>query len=149
MTNEIPYERRRNAALPWGYWARASGSEWPPLYDEQGNEWRSVREYFWIDRLGGGSAAIYQFMHAGGNGIAPGSGVAVRCPVTGQATTLHHIEIEAPKMLSLCHDAAGFLQAVLPPIGGHAHLPGSFIAPHPFDTKQVAHHVGSSFLGVR
>lgn len=64
MTKQIPYERRRNAALPWGYWCRSSGSEWPPLYDEQGNEWRSLREYFWIDRLGMANASEHDREHA-------------------------------------------------------------------------------------
>lgn len=52
MTERVPYEKRRNAALPWGYWCRTSGEEWPPLFDEEGNEWLSVREYFWTARLG-------------------------------------------------------------------------------------------------
>ncbi|WP_162925069.1 hypothetical protein [Aurantiacibacter odishensis] len=64
MTERVPYERRRNAALPWGYWCRTSGEEWPPLYDEAGNEWRSVREYFWTARLGMASASEHDREHA-------------------------------------------------------------------------------------
>lgn len=64
MTERIPYERIRNPNLPWGYWCRVSGAEWPPLYDEEGNEWRSVREYFWTARLGMACTSEYDREHA-------------------------------------------------------------------------------------
>ncbi len=64
MTERIPYERRRNPNLPWGYWCRVNDTEWPPLYDEEGNEWRSVREYFWTARLGMASASDHDREHA-------------------------------------------------------------------------------------
>ena len=35
--------------LPWGWWLRVNGSE---LEDEQGRRWRSVREAFWLGRVG-------------------------------------------------------------------------------------------------
>jgi len=43
-----PYEQRRNPNLPWGYWLTAVGEVdgWPPLIDDQGNRWDSVREAF-------------------------------------------------------------------------------------------------------
>lgn len=48
------YGDDRHPDLPWGYWMVSSGSVpgEPPLIDEDGREWRSVREAFWIDRLG-------------------------------------------------------------------------------------------------
>jgi len=50
----IPYEQRRNANLPWGYWLTAGGEVdgWPPLVDDDGQHWNSVREAFWVSRLG-------------------------------------------------------------------------------------------------
>jgi hypothetical protein len=47
------YGDDRHPDLPWGYWMVSSGSVpgEPPLIDEDGREWRSVREAFWIDRL--------------------------------------------------------------------------------------------------
>jgi len=49
----IPYEQRRNPNLPWGYWLTAVGEVdgWPPLLDDQGNRWDSVRQAFWVSRL--------------------------------------------------------------------------------------------------
>ena len=64
MTERIPYERRRNPNLPWGYWCRVNDTEWPPLYDEEGTEWRSLREYFWTARLGMASASEHDREHA-------------------------------------------------------------------------------------
>lgn len=54
MSGAIPYERRRNCALPWGYWLVANGERpgWPPLEDEDGRGWDSVRQAFWQGRLG-------------------------------------------------------------------------------------------------
>lgn len=48
------YGDDRHPDLPWGYWMVSSGSVpgEPPLVDEDGREWGSVREAFWIDRLG-------------------------------------------------------------------------------------------------
>lgn len=48
------YGNGRHSDLPWGYWL-ISTSEipgQPPLTDEDGREWRSVREAFWTSRLG-------------------------------------------------------------------------------------------------
>lgn len=51
---EPPYEARFNPNLPWGYWLVAVGETdgWPPLMDLAGRKWNSVREYFWVSRLG-------------------------------------------------------------------------------------------------
>jgi hypothetical protein len=51
---EIPYTDRFNPNLPWGYWLVAQGEldGLPPLIDPLGQRWRSVREYFWAERLG-------------------------------------------------------------------------------------------------
>ncbi|MEO9904547.1 MAG: hypothetical protein ABJF28_27435, partial [Nisaea sp.] len=48
------YGDDRHPDLPWGYWLVSSGSVpgEPPLVDEDGREWGSVREAFWMDRLG-------------------------------------------------------------------------------------------------
>ena len=47
------YEERRNPALPWGYWLHADGAaSAQPLVDEQGRRFKTVREAFWIGRLG-------------------------------------------------------------------------------------------------
>lgn len=64
--NAMPYEAGRNPALPWGYWLTAVGEVdgWPPLLDEQGRQWNSVREAFWISRLSMGPIARTQDMHA-------------------------------------------------------------------------------------
>lgn len=64
MAEDLPYERRRNPNLPWGYWCRVNDQEWPPLFDEDGREWRSLREYFWIERLGMASASEHDREHA-------------------------------------------------------------------------------------
>lgn len=48
---DIPYEALRNAALPWGYWLQADEDGYPPLRDEQGNPWNSVRDCLWRGRL--------------------------------------------------------------------------------------------------
>ena len=48
------YGDDRHPDLPWGYWL-VSASDVPgrpPLLDEQGREWGSVREAFWKGRLG-------------------------------------------------------------------------------------------------
>jgi hypothetical protein len=51
--DEIPYTDRFNPNLPWGYWLVAQGEldGFPPLTDHTGKTWRSVREYFWTERL--------------------------------------------------------------------------------------------------
>jgi hypothetical protein len=64
MAEDLPYERRRNPNLPWGYWCRVSDQEWPPLFDENGREWTSLREYFWSERLGMASASEHDREHA-------------------------------------------------------------------------------------
>lgn len=48
------YGDDRHPDLPWGYWMVSSGAVPgdPPLIDENGREWRSVREAFWVGRLG-------------------------------------------------------------------------------------------------
>lgn len=47
------YEDIRNPALPWGYWLHADGAGYgAALVDEQGRRWNTVREAFWIGRLG-------------------------------------------------------------------------------------------------
>lgn len=47
------YEDVRNPALPWGYWLHADGSPFgDPLVDEQGRRWSTVRDAFWVGRLG-------------------------------------------------------------------------------------------------
>lgn len=52
--DEVPYETRFNPNLPWGHWMLAPGEidGMPPLTDHTGKRWRSVREYFWVARLG-------------------------------------------------------------------------------------------------
>lgn len=63
---DIPYEQRRNANLPWGYWLTAQGEVYstPPLADEEGRQWNSVREAFWISRLGMGPIARTDVMNS-------------------------------------------------------------------------------------
>ncbi|RJX68526.1 hypothetical protein D6858_05760 [Tsuneonella suprasediminis] len=48
------YGDDRHPDLPWGYWMVSNGAVpgEPPLIDEDGREWGSVREAFWINRLG-------------------------------------------------------------------------------------------------
>lgn len=48
------YGDGRHPDLPWGYWLTSSGDVHgePPLVDEQGRQWGSVREAFWSGRLG-------------------------------------------------------------------------------------------------
>lgn len=48
------YGDDRHPDLPWGYWFVSTSlvPGQPPLADEDGREWGSVREAFWIDRLG-------------------------------------------------------------------------------------------------
>ena len=48
------YGDNRHPDLPWGYWFVSTSDVpgQPPLVDEDGREWDSVREAFWIDRLG-------------------------------------------------------------------------------------------------
>ncbi|MCV0382615.1 MAG: hypothetical protein K5799_04040 [Erythrobacter sp.] len=52
--HDLPYEARRNPALPWGYWILidAEGDSTAPLIDEYGERWSSLREALWISRLG-------------------------------------------------------------------------------------------------
>lgn len=49
-----PYERVRNPNLQWGYWFLAVGRSagWPPLQDEHGRQWSSLRQALWVGRLG-------------------------------------------------------------------------------------------------
>ena len=64
------YGDDRHPDLPWGYWLVSTGAVpgEPPLVDEDGREWKSVREAFWINRLGlpsihsGWMNAIIEFM---------------------------------------------------------------------------------------
>lgn len=47
------YEDLRNPALPWGHWLHADGAAYAePLVDEHGRRFKTVREAFWIGRLG-------------------------------------------------------------------------------------------------
>lgn len=48
------YGEGRHPDLPWGYWLTSSGELHgePPLVDEEGKQWSSVREAFWSGRLG-------------------------------------------------------------------------------------------------
>lgn len=48
------YGDNRHGGLPWGYWLISIGDTpgEPPLEDECGNVWGSVRDVFWFDRLG-------------------------------------------------------------------------------------------------
>ena len=47
------YGAGRHPALPWGYWLTSTGKVpgEPPLVDEDGRVWRSVRQAFWVGRL--------------------------------------------------------------------------------------------------
>ena len=51
---EVPDESRFNPALPWGYWLIAPGEldDNSLFIDHNGDQWESVREYFWEARLG-------------------------------------------------------------------------------------------------
>lgn len=53
-TNSERYGDDRHPDLPWGYWLVSTSDVpgHPPLVDEDGREWGSVREAFWIGRLG-------------------------------------------------------------------------------------------------
>lgn len=53
-TDKERYGDDRHPDLPWGYWfvSMSDIPGQPPLVDEDGREWGSVREAFWIDRLG-------------------------------------------------------------------------------------------------
>ena len=52
--NHQRYGDNRHPALPWGYWLVSAGDipGQAPLIDEDGREWESVRDAFWIGRLG-------------------------------------------------------------------------------------------------
>ena len=50
--DERLYEERRNANLPFGYWLVVDDEEPPYLIDEQGQRWKSLRDYIWRGRLG-------------------------------------------------------------------------------------------------
>lgn len=52
MDPGIPYEQRRNANLPFGYWCTADPDGYPHLVDELGQRWASLRDYIWCGRLG-------------------------------------------------------------------------------------------------
>lgn len=53
-TDRELYGEDRYAGLPWGYWLVSTSDVpgRPPLVDEDGREWGSVREAFWTGRLG-------------------------------------------------------------------------------------------------
>jgi hypothetical protein len=65
VSEDIPYEQRRNPNLPWGYWmiSTAETEHWPPLRDEHGAQWRSVREAFWVSRLSMAPIGQIDVMH--------------------------------------------------------------------------------------
>jgi len=52
--DKVRYGDDRHPDLPWGYWFVSTSDipGQPPLVDEKGCEWGSIREAFWIDRLG-------------------------------------------------------------------------------------------------
>ncbi|MBU2340930.1 MAG: hypothetical protein KKE77_06760 [Alphaproteobacteria bacterium] len=52
--DQARYGDHRHPELPWGYWLTSTGEipGEPPLVDEDGREWDSVREAFWVGRLG-------------------------------------------------------------------------------------------------
>ena len=52
MRRTQPYGDNRNPELPWGHWLVVNDDEHPALLDEHGQGWNSVRECFWVDRLG-------------------------------------------------------------------------------------------------
>ena len=52
MERNPPYENLRNPNLPWGYWCLNDPAGDPPLVDETGRRWQSLREYLWVGRLG-------------------------------------------------------------------------------------------------
>lgn len=47
----LGYADIRNPNLQWGYWLHQDGQH-PVLVDEDGRRWGSVREAFWVGRLG-------------------------------------------------------------------------------------------------
>ena len=53
-TDRELYGEGRFAGLPWGYWLVSTSDVpgLPPLVDEDGREWDSVRDAFWLGRLG-------------------------------------------------------------------------------------------------
>lgn len=54
ISEDYRYGDGRHSDLPWGYWLISTSDSpgQPPLVDEEGREWRSVREAFWESRLG-------------------------------------------------------------------------------------------------
>ena len=58
---DIPYEQRRNANLPFGYWCIADPNRYPHLIDEHGRRWPSLREYIWCSRLGMARGSNFEF----------------------------------------------------------------------------------------
>lgn len=68
---DIPYEERRNANLPWGYWLiiDAIGDRRYPLLGEDGRRWESVRAALWRDRLGMGNPDHAGFLSLEGDQI--------------------------------------------------------------------------------
>ncbi len=64
MRIATPYTQR-NPNLPWGYWlTEIDGREVRDRYrDEEGRSWSSVREYFWVTRLGMGRLINAEVMH--------------------------------------------------------------------------------------
>lgn len=57
---ELPYEKRRNPRLPWGYWMTIDTFGHPrlPLLDEDGTRWESLRSALWLGRLGMGDGVL-------------------------------------------------------------------------------------------
>ena len=62
MDQDIPYEQRRNANLPFGYWCIADPDRYPHLVDENERRWPSLREYIWCGRLGMARGSNWEFM---------------------------------------------------------------------------------------
>lgn len=71
LSIEVPYEERRNANLPWGYWLviDAIGDTRNPLLGEDGRRWESVRAALWRDRLDMGNPAHPGFLAVEGDQI--------------------------------------------------------------------------------
>lgn len=55
---ETAYSQERDPDLPWGYWLRHSEEPRSMVVDRDGSRWSSVREAFWIGRMGMGDEPV-------------------------------------------------------------------------------------------